>query len=405
MTSKAPIQVAMVVWNTFQNDARVRNEAESLQSAGYSLTVHALNAPGFTRAKEQMVTGVQVQRHGSREGARLIALQNSKKFSGLTNKVSSLLSRCWIHGVILFYLLKSRPDIVHAHDVNVLPTVWLASRLLGIPLVYDAHEISAEREGYRGRRKFIACIEKRLARGAQGVITTTEARAKFFARAYRIVRPLILQNRPRYQKVVANNLIRKNLALMDPWPIILYQGGLQSGRGLENLIESVTKVPECYLVFVGGGGEGQKLQKLAKELQIQERVKFIPTVALDELPGYTASADIGVQPIENTCLNHFTTDSNKLFEYVQAGLPVVASNLPEIRRIVKPNNLGILVPPGKLIPLIEALNELVQNVQKRNFFAQQALAASKFLNWEMQEQQLVDFYNAISLRKNRDLRR
>src|SRR5690606_40482492 len=101
-------------------------------------------------------------------------------------------------------------------------------------------------------------------------------------------------------------------------------------------------------------------------LQLEQPVRFIPTVALPELPSYTASADIGVQPIENTCLNHYTTDSNKLFEYVQAGLPVVASDLPEIRRVVREHDLGVLVPEGNSVALAAALRDLVGDEDRKS---------------------------------------
>ena len=95
-------------------------------------------------------------------------------------------------------MVASRPDVVHAHDVNTLPTAWAAARRAGARLVYDAHEISTDREGYRELRGVIAWAEKRLMPRADATITTTEMRAKFFARAYGVPRPLVLQNRPRF---------------------------------------------------------------------------------------------------------------------------------------------------------------------------------------------------------------
>ncbi|MBN7142258.1 glycosyltransferase, partial [Ectopseudomonas oleovorans] len=128
---------------------------------------------------------------------------------------------------------------------------------------------------------------------------------------------------------------------------------------------------------------------------LRNRVFFIPTVRLAELPSYTASADIGVQPIENTCLNHYTTDSNKLFEYVQAGLPVVASDLPEIRRIVRQHDLGLLVPAGDSDALADALRRMVSDAGLRQHHAQRARAAAAALSWEVQEHLLVDLYRRV----------
>ena len=116
---------------------------------------------------------------------------------------------------------------------------------------------------------------------------------------------------------------------------------------------------------------------------------------LSELPYFTASADIGVQPIENTCLNHFTTDSNKLFEYVVARLPVIASDLPEIARVVKQHDLGVLVRPGDSDALVNALVQLVERQDLRAHYRDSAERASSKLNWEEQEQSLVAMYERI----------
>jgi len=229
----------------------------------------------------------------------------------------------------------------------------------------------------------------------QGTITTTEARAKYFARAYGVARPVVLQNRPREQQAMRSDRIRTELELDQPWPIVLYQGGVQQGRGLERLARVAGDVPNAYFVFIGGGRLDGSLRRIVEELQLERRVRFIPTVALAELPSYTASADIGVQPIENTCLNHYTTDSNKLFEYVQAGLPVAASDLPEIRRVVREHDLGVLVPEGDSVALAAALRELVGDEGKRRYYAAQSRKAASVLNWESQERELLALYERV----------
>ncbi|MNE60020.1 GDP-mannose-dependent alpha-(1-6)-phosphatidylinositol monomannoside mannosyltransferase [compost metagenome] len=170
---------------------------------------------------------------------------------------------------------------------------------------------------------------------------------------------------------------------------------MQQGRGLEKLIQTAKEVPNAYFVLIGGGRLTQSLIQLCEELGLQQRVHFIPTVALSELPKYTASADIGVQPIENTCLNHYTTDSNKLFEYLIAGLPIVATDFPEIRRIVRNNNVGILVPANNSPALAHALNQLVTDLELRKKLANNARSTASTLNWEEQEARLVNLYQQI----------
>lgn len=401
----------MIVWNEFLNDARVLKEAETLQSVGFQVTVHALHTPGVTKEQETLASGVRVVRvarspfwkwrkrnlPSTDQTSQSVAKNAVGPIGKVSYKVQVLriVARLWTHFGLIVQMVKSRPDIVHAHDVNTLPTSWLASVLTRSSLIYDAHEISTDREGYASFRSIVGWVEKHLMPRAVGTITTTDIRAKFFARAYGIPRPLVLQNRPRLTTVEHSERIREELNLVQPWPIILYQGGIQQGRGLDRLVKVAAEVEGAYFVFIGGGRMESVLKERVELLGIDKRVYFIPTVSLQELPYYTSSADIGVQPIENTCLNHFSTDSNKLFEYVIAGLPIVASSLPEIRKVVQTHDLGLLVKPGSTIELVVALRKLVADVKLRDHYHINALSAAKKLNWEEQEMGLVNLYTKI----------
>ncbi|MCZ0925752.1 glycosyltransferase family 4 protein [Vreelandella janggokensis] len=408
--------ISMIVWNTFQHDARVLKEAQSLQSEGYQVLVHALHTPGHTAEFEILSNGVKVSRvarsplwklrnkartQTRQYGSTCVIDQSTPNPAAAPvpqtpfRQLLKLIARLWTHFFLVVRLVRSRPAVIHAHDVNVLPTAWLASVIARVPLVYDAHEISTDREGYKAFRGLVGWFEKCLMPRAVGTITTTDARAKFFARAYGIPRPLVLQNRPRVSSAENSHRIRDELSLQETWPIVLYQGGLQPGRGLPRLVEAAVSVPNAYFVFIGGGRQAHELHALAEQLGLNDRVKFIPTVALSELPSYTASADIGVQPIENTCLNHFTTDSNKLFEYVIAGLPVVASQLPEISKVVREHDLGLLVPESDTQALANAIQQLVDDPALRERYRANAHKAAQSLNWEAQEQGLLDLYARI----------
>jgi glycosyltransferase involved in cell wall biosynthesis len=404
------MKISMIVWNEFLNDARVLKEAQTLQAAGYYVRVFALHTPGLTQQQCTLDGGIEVFRvarsplwkwrkrnmpASKNASPTAFAQQGPIDRLCLRRQALRIIARAWTHASLLWHMVRHRADVVHAHDVNTLPTAWLAARLNGARLVYDAHEISTSREGYNSFRKLVALVEQRLMPQADGCITTTEARAKFFARAYGIPRPTVLQNRPRLSNCGHSSRIREELGLTEPWPIVIYQGGLQQGRGLEKLVRVAADVPHAYFVFIGGGRLSHSLMMLSQELNLQKRVHFIPTVALSELPSYTASADIGVQPIENTCLNHYTTDSNKLFEYLIAGLPVVATDFPEIRRIIRDADVGLLVAANQPAELTQALRRLVADKALRARFSCNALATAKRLNWEEQEDRLTHLYQRV----------
>ena len=178
-------------------------------------------------------------------------------------------------------------------------------------------------------------------------------------------------------------------------PVVLYQGGLQPGRGLEDLVAAVPALPPCHLVFIGGGRLLARARGHGRRAGPRGFVHFLPTVPLAELLAWTASADIGVQPIRNTCLNHLSTDSNKLFEYAMAGLPVVASDFPEIRRVVSENDIGLLFDPETPGALAAALGRLVADAELRSRLAGNARASARALSWEAQEAGLVGLYERV----------
>lgn len=398
-------KVSMIVWNTVEQDARVQKEAQTLARNRFDVSIFALMNPGTTPDFEQIehrLSIVRVRRSytdflNRKKTAPIISEVVAKPTN---NKIRSLIQvgfRLIVHLHLMYKLTKSKADIIHAHDVNTLPTAWLAAKLSGAKLVYDAHEISTDREGYQRIRKFIGCVEGFLMPKANATITTTNLRARFFARAYKIARPIVLQNRPRLEEDATSNSqqLRKQLNLKQSWPIVLYQGGLQQGRGLVEFVEVAANVKNAYFVLIGGGRMETQLKTIAASSPASDRIFFVPTVKHSQLKALTNSADIGVQPLENTCLNHYTTDSNKLFEYIHSGLAIVSSNFPIIREVIENSNCGILVPPGNKGMLQKAIKQLVDDKKLRTRFKANSKKNKGNYSWQKQEKLLLQVYQEI----------
>lgn len=380
----------MLVWNTLQHDARVRREAGTLALAGYAVTVFGLHAQGHTRRREELRSGARIRRLGRIAGAQMIRTGVSRG-----RALHVLFSIALIQLSMLVRIVKLKPDVVHAHDVNMLPIAWIGAALSDARLVYDAHELSTEREGYHHLRGVVARVEGFLIRRADAVITTTELRSRYLARAYSVSRPLVLQNRPVVSDVPVCGRLRRELGIPERRALVLYQGGLQPGRGLELIMRAAVRVREADFVFVGRGGLESHLRELSKELDVTAHVHFVPARPVDELPEWTVDADVGLQVLENTCFNHFSADSNKLFEYIVAGVPVIASDLPEIRRIVKQCGVGLLIRPGSLDELVAALRRLLKDPSLRGEFRRRAITARTILGWDSVEHRLLDLYSKL----------
>src|SRR5262249_9575725 len=142
--------------------------------------------------------------------------------------------------------------------------------------------------------------------------------------------------------------------------IALYQGGVLAERNLETLVKAARflRDPRARIVFMGAGDHLPPLKALAARLGVADRVLFHPEVAQDDLLRHTRAAHVGVIPSQATCLNNYYCTPNKLFEFIAVGLPIVATDLPELRRFVagyRIGSVGDTSSPEKLAALIEAL--------------------------------------------------
>jgi glycosyltransferase involved in cell wall biosynthesis len=310
-----------------------------------------------------------------------------------------LISRLLLAFKMANLALRAEPDAVHAHDFNTLPAAWLAARIKSAPLVYDAHEVNLSREGYyRHLVRIIALIEGCLIRRCDRVITTTGLRARHFRRVYHLPRtPQVVQNRPRLANIESARDVRSKFDIPDDALLSIYQGGLQEGRGIRNMVQATAAVEGVHLMVLGGGPQEVLLRHLADELDVAGRVHFHPKLPLSEVPPITAAADVGLQLLRNTCFNHWSTDSNKLFEYVQAGVAVIASDFPEIRRIIRGHGVGLLVDPHSVESIAGALRTLRDDRDLLRALMRQSRASAEALSWNSQAPALLDVYRELDL--------
>ncbi|MDR6227027.1 glycosyltransferase family 4 protein [Desmospora profundinema] len=407
--------VVMAVRNTCVTDARVMKEAATLTRAGWRVTVLAIHQPGDT-VREEERDGVIVRRltrlihrlprrprrrvsaprpsSPAPSGRTASAAAPSGRIRGLSTLVRSFLlwlDRRWIDGLFFWEAWRMRPDRFHAHDVNTLAPLFLASRLRRRPLVYDAHEISADREGWSHSRLWHG-LEKQLGRRSDGFITTNETRAAYFRKQYGLERVSVVRNVPPLADVTDDGRLHRALGVGRDTSVLLYQGGLQSGRGLSLMLEAFAGVEGAHLAVIGFGRLRPSLEQEAARLGLSDRVTFLGRIPHEELLAYTAGARAGLQLLENTCLNHYTACSNKLHEYLMAEVPVIASDLPEMRRVVEETGAGRLVPPGEMGAVRQAMREMVGNREEWIQMKESARRHKHRYHWGLEEPTLLKLY-------------
>lgn len=421
----------MFVWNHFTNDARVLREATALSEAGYEVDVIAIHDPNDPRLpvveKIDNFTVKRVKRYPDiyvrigRVKNRISQLK-SKFLSNKLYKVLLLipllislpffiaikmiiyLLKCT--GILKIYIrfsiflrmikegLKKDYDIYHSHDLNTLPQGYICKLIRKKKLVYDSHEVQTSRTGYKGKKYYY--LEKFLIKRIDKMIMTTNMRAEYTARLYGIEKPEVVHNYPVFIEINEKSIdLYRMLDIPKEEPILLYQGGMQEGRGLEKIVEAIPKFKKGVVVFIGDGKIKNKIIGMCKETGVMKRVGFVPKVSVNELINYTQNAYLGFQVLQNICFNHYSTLSNKLFEYIMAEVPVVASNFPEIRKVVEGEQVGITIDPHESDKIAKAVNFILDNPDKHAEFKANCKKARKKYNWENEKANLIDIYKSI----------
>lgn len=303
-----------------------------------------------------------------------------------------------VHKLMVEAIQEVPASIYHASDLYTLPAQASLAKQHRAKLVYDARELYPHVASTQGRpwiRWFWHILEWRYCRRADLVSTVSPSIAGRMRSTYRIKRPIVLYNVPEFKSVEPSDIIRNTLGIHPGTCVILHQGNVQKDRGCFVLAKAMRQVEGAVLVFLGDGPlKGQLKDHVAKE-GLADRVRFISKVDPSVLLDYTASADIGVTLLEDTCLNHRFALPNKLFEYLMAGLPVLASDLPEIRKVVNRFEVGELVHPSIPDSVATGLMKLVADAELRNSYKQNIPAVFETFSWEQASQEYVSRYKEL----------
>lgn len=256
-------------------------------------------------------------------------------------------------------------DLIQVHDLPALEAGTELAATWQVPLVYDAHELYPEQKSFsRAQRNICSKAEDRLIQKADLVFAVNESIGEEMARRYRIAKPVTLLNaidpHETFDPDAHYDLLREKLGISPQRRILLFQGGFSPYRNLENLMQAMAHVhtPDVDLVMMGFGDFGELLKEQAASLRLLgSRIHFLPAVPQSELLQHSASADIGIIPYPHVDLNSYYCTPNKLFEFIQAGLPILANDSPELNRFVQKNDLGYshrMDNPKKIAEAIDA---------------------------------------------------
>jgi glycosyltransferase involved in cell wall biosynthesis len=244
---------------------------------------------------------------------------------------------CFNLRLLITLLFIKRPVVFISNDLDTLPANFIASRIRKVPLIYDSHELFTQVPELIHRKAVQSVwkwIESWYLPKLKYAVTVNYSIATIYRRLYgtrfKVVRnvPVKLEYSPR---------IRTNSGKQ----IIIYQGALNLGRGLELMIDAMSYLDNALFLVVGTGDIEDQLKQRVLRKNLGDRVEFKGRLMPGELAPLTQSADLGISLEEDLGLNYRYTLPNKLFDYIQCRVPVLCSALPEMSRIVDSFGIGI----------------------------------------------------------------
>jgi len=296
---------------------------------------------------------------------------------------------------LFFWLLKSKSDVFVSNDLDTLPANFMASRIKRKPLVYDSHEYFTEVPELIGRpfvKAIWTWVERLLVPRVHAAYTVCESIAGVYRDLYQVDFKVV-RNLPACSATEKNtHPMTSSHRMSNSTKIILYQGALNMGRGIEAAIRAMQFLDVAELWLAGDGDITLQLKQMVSELKLDDKVKFIGRLPLQQLQQLTRQADLGISLEEDLGLNYRFALPNKLFDYIQAEVPVLVSNLPEMRRIVEHYQIGLIAETHQRKELAEIMKMALFDQEKRLVWKQNLLKAAKELCWENEEEVLRKVY-------------
>ncbi len=447
-TAPVPQRATLVLPSTAEFDSRAYRIASSLAARGHDVTVLARMAPGLsadeahpagyriTRVPVDAVDGLPLPgalRHALRRTRRgpqmpnnaarpeddqtavraspVRVISRSGRLASRARRLIATLRR--VAAIALVVRSQARAsravdagaDIYHGMAYMGVPVALdLARRHATARTIYDARDIYVDARNLARlpgpARSLVARVERGWARRVDQVITVNEPYAEVMARRWSIAMPLVVMNcSSRFlPPVPRERRFHDHLALDPATRLVLYQGGLSTERGIEQLLEAIPAVDHAVAVLMGYGPLKAELEARVAEPPLRGRAFVMDAVPPEELLGWVACADVVAIPIQPSTLNHRLTTPNKLLEAIAAGVPVVASDLPGMAPIVRDAACGTLCDPADPTSIAVALRAILDlAIPDRQACVDRTLSAARDrYNWESQMERLLEVYGRLT---------
>ena len=295
---------------------------------------------------------------------------------------------------LFFFLLFHHANLLLSNDLDTILPNYFISRLKGCKMVFDSHEYFTETPELVDRprvQKVWKCIEGFVVPKLDEMITVCDSIADLFREKYGVKVHVIRNIPPR--KALPPKGDKTALGLPTDKHLLVLQGsGINIQRGAEELVQAMAQLDDCFLMIIGGGDVLPILKEMVEQMRITDRVLFFPRMPYQQMMAYTQLAEVGFCLDKDTNLNYRFSLPNKLFDFIQAGVPIVASHLTEIEKIVRQYDLGLFIESHEPSTIAATICEAVSDATRREQWRQNLAVAAQDLCWENEEQKLLEIY-------------
>lgn len=295
---------------------------------------------------------------------------------------------------LFFFLLFHKSNLLVSNDLDTLLPNYMIRKLKKLPLVYDSHELFTETPEVI-HRKFVKGVWERIEKAffprVDRAITVSDSIAEIFTEKYgRSV--TVVRNIPPNRNISLTRT-KKELGIDPTKKILVLQGaGINIQRGVEELIGAMEYLESCQLLIIGGGDVVNELKQQAEKLVVAGRILFFPRMPVEDLYQYTMQADLGLSLDKDTNLNYRYSLPNKLFDYIHAGIPIVASPLVEVRKIIEGYDIGTIINNHEPEHIASIIKEVLSDQKQIEKWKENLKFAASELNWSAERLKLADLF-------------
>ena len=353
----------MAVTNDLVIDRRVDRHCRTLQEAGYEVLLIGRRLPDSGEVERPYRTLRPVLRH-----------THGPLFYAEFNHVLARILR------------QEKPDIVWANDSDALPGCYSAARRLHCPIVMDAHELFPELPEVIGRplvRWAWKAINRYYIPRCDALLTVCNSFAEYY-RQHLGVTMTVVRN---LQAGTGQPKVEKTSST----PVLLYQGAINVGRGVDWAIDAMEWLPDCRLLIAGGGDLTEEMKALAASRPWADRIQFLGRLPHEELDRLTPQADVGLLMLEDLGLSYHLTLPNRVGDFVAAGVPMVVSDMPETSAVVRRYGIGEIIDGTGPKALAEAIQRLLAHWSTLSLAEREArfAPAREDFDWNKEKQKLI----------------